>query len=68
MSLSKEELLALIDSKENQRYQAQREAIAWNTGRTTESHNAIMSKLLVESFDKELSRLYEPLSKYDEFS
>lgn len=65
MSLSKEALRSLIESKENQRYRAQREANAWNTGRTKGSHNAIMSRLLVESFDKELTRLYEQLREYD---
>lgn len=65
MELSKEELVALIDSKESQRYRAQTEANAWNRGKTKGSDLAIMSNLLVESYDKELNRLYELLRKYD---
>ena len=65
MNLSKEELMALIDQKEQERSQAEREARAWNRGHSKGSHLAIMSQLFVEACDKELGRLYEQLKNYE---
>ena len=46
-----------LQKKEDQLYKAQRESEAWSKGKYKNSSNAINSKLLVESLQKEVNEL-----------
>lgn len=53
----KEELENLIKGKEEQLYKAELESNAWNRGKYKNSTNAVHSKVLVESYRKEIAKL-----------
>jgi hypothetical protein len=58
----KEDLKTKIQEKERLLSMAQGESDAWNKGKYKSSSNAQMSKILVESFKKEISSLRKELS------
>lgn len=59
----KEELENLIAEKEKQLYKAEQESNAWNKGMYKNSTNAIHSKVLVESYHKEIAKLRRKLEE-----
>jgi hypothetical protein len=61
MNLSTEEIEALIQTKEIQLQNAQRESSAWNQGKYKNSSNATISKVFVSSLQREISSLYQQL-------
>jgi hypothetical protein len=61
MSLSTEEIEVLIQKKEIQLQNSQRESAAWNKGKYKTSSNATISKVLVSSLQREITSLYQQL-------
>jgi hypothetical protein len=64
MSLSTEEIEALIQKKEIQLKNSQRESAAWNMGKYKTSSNATISRVLVSSLQREITSLYQQLEIY----
>ena len=60
--MTKEELLALIEKKEQDLLRAEQESDAWNKGKLKQSSNSKISKNYVESLRKEIAKLYEKLN------
>lgn len=58
---TKQEIEDKIQEKEEQLYRAQRESLAWDKGKYKKSPQAKMSKLLVESLQKEIQELRQKL-------
>ncbi len=58
---TKEELINKIQEKKDQLYRAQRECEAWNKGKYKNSSNAPVSRMLVNSIEKEIKELQNKL-------
>lgn len=61
MSLSTEEIETLLQKKEVQLQNAQRESAAWNKGKYNTSSNATISKVLVRALQREITSLHQQL-------
>jgi hypothetical protein len=61
MSLTTEEIEELIQKKEIQLQNAQRESAVLNKGKYKKSSNAEISKIFVESLQREIASLYQQL-------
>jgi hypothetical protein len=61
--ISPEDLEKIIEEKERKRDQAVRERDVWNSGKNKHTDRAVLSRSLVESYDKELAKLYQQLSE-----
>lgn len=55
------DLQNLIEQKEKQLMSAEAESRAWNKGKLSQSSNAALSKILVDSLEKELDELRQKL-------
>lgn len=60
--MTKKELTDLILDKENQLFRAKKESECWNKGKYKKSSNADISKIFVNSLQKEISDLMLKLS------
>ncbi len=57
------ELLSQIKETEEQLFRARRESDSWNNGKYKHSHNALVSKIFVDSLDKKHKRLLQELNE-----
>ncbi|WP_027467769.1 hypothetical protein [Deefgea rivuli] len=63
MSKVTEEIQLMLEKKEAQLYNVQREADAWSKGKYKSTSSAVLSKVLVNSLKKEIIELHEKLNK-----